>query len=130
MESCSGAENKWVTDVDTPTPWPHSSEPAQSRAGVRPQNFCLLPLGFCPPPALSEPGFFRKEIQPKLSVAQPWTPPPPSHFHKKPSLPGQERERENFSKGCMRVLLGAASVLVNSRSQHSLTNGRKFRTWA
>lgn len=55
--------------------------------------------------------------------------PTPATSIKKPLLPGGAG-REDFSKGCMCVLLGAASISVNSRSRRSLTNGRKFGTWA
>lgn len=55
--------------------------------------------------------------------------PIPATSIKKPLLPGGAG-REDFSKGCVCVLLGAASISVNSRSRHSLTNGRKFGAWA
>ena len=87
-------------------------------------------LGFCPLQALSKLGFFKKEIQLELPFLSPGHPTPtPVTSIKKPLLPGGAG-REDFSKGCMCVLLGAASVSVNSRSRHSLTNGRKFGTWA
>lgn len=113
------------------TPPPHGLT-ARSQSGAEPgwdlgASFCPLALGSCPLPAVSEPGFFRREIQLKLSMAQPWIP-PASSIKSHHCL--DRRKRENFSKGCMCVLLGAASISVNSGSQHSLTNGRKFRTWA
>lgn len=61
-------------------------------------------LGFCPFRALSELGFFKKEIRPKLPFLSPGpSHPHPSHFHKKTTAAWRSGERGFFQR--MRVCI-------------------------